>query len=81
MCAQRDPFRGCSPPGGAALAGPTGPTVTGWTVGRIRRSRHPALCGFDGGNVLPEHYRLSPASNSLTSPAQSGGYHPRRTSR
>ncbi|KAA5695481.1 hypothetical protein F3G20_27515 [Klebsiella pneumoniae] len=32
----------CSPPGGAALAGPTGPAVTGWIVGRIRRSRHPA---------------------------------------
>ncbi|HBY1622299.1 hypothetical protein FML45_25205 [Klebsiella variicola] len=31
-------------PGGAALAGPTGSAVTGWTVGRIRRSRHPASC-------------------------------------
>ncbi|PXI41269.1 hypothetical protein DMQ35_17840 [Klebsiella quasipneumoniae] len=29
-------------PGGAALAGPTGSAATGWTVGRIRRSRHPA---------------------------------------
>ncbi|MBZ7870927.1 hypothetical protein FML64_00680 [Klebsiella quasipneumoniae] len=44
----------CWLPGGAALAGPTGSAVTGWTVGRIRRSRHPASCPTRGPTGLPE---------------------------
>ncbi|HBY1728813.1 hypothetical protein FPQ50_02415 [Klebsiella pneumoniae] len=41
-------------PGGAALAGPTGSALTGWTVGRIRRSRHPASCPTRGLTGPPE---------------------------
>ncbi|EIW8463066.1 hypothetical protein FMK95_08150 [Klebsiella pneumoniae] len=41
-------------PGGAALAGPTVPALTGWTVGRIRRSRHPASCPTRGLTGPPE---------------------------
>ena len=55
-----------TPPGGATL---TGPTNGIGTVGRIRRSRHPA------------YYRRSPASISTVSPAQSSGYNPFLTSR
>ncbi|HBX8359261.1 TPA: hypothetical protein MIH77_20800, partial [Klebsiella pneumoniae] len=41
-------------PGGAALAGPTGSALTGWIVGRIRRSRHPASCPTHGLTGPPE---------------------------
>ncbi len=54
------------PPAGTALTGPTRGTGS---VGRIRRSRHPA------------YYRRSPAPISAISPAQSTGYNPCRTSR